>query len=138
MINAVQKSYFSKQVETRFHRPKGNVYRMRPICSFTAQFDLVCERAYLTPLATSIYFFGVMLGGLTFGPLGEKYGRRPVLLASLVAAVVSSVSLTLADSYVVFVLIRLANGFFLQVGSFSSWFLLFFFFVYNNDCIIHV
>ncbi|KAI0215907.1 Organic cation transporter-like protein [Lamellibrachia satsuma] len=95
--------------------PAGWVYDAQPReRNVLMEFDMVCERTYLTPLATSIYFFGVMLGGLTFGPLGEKYGRRPVLLASLVAAVVSSVSLTLADSYVVFVLIRLANGFFLQ------------------------
>ena len=86
------------------------------VVAYVRQFDLVCERAYLSYLATTIYFLGVMLGGLTFGPLAEKFGRRPVLLVSLVASVAFSISLTLANSYVAFVLIRLVNGFFLQVG----------------------
>ncbi|KAK2179680.1 hypothetical protein NP493_477g01038 [Ridgeia piscesae] len=87
------------------------------------EFDLVCDREYLNYLATTIYFLGVMLGGLTFGPLAETYGRRPVLLGSLVAAVGSSVVLTLSHTYVSFVLIRLANGFFLQ-GVYGTTFVL--------------
>ena len=96
----------------------SNIYciTIQSVVSYVRQFDLVCERAYLSYLATTIYFLGVMLGGLTFGPLAEKYGRRPVLLVSLVASVVFSISLTLVNSYVAFVLIRLVNGFFLQVG----------------------
>ncbi|XP_028407610.1 solute carrier family 22 member 5-like [Dendronephthya gigantea] len=39
-----------------------------------SEFDLVCDDAYKTNLATTIYFCGVLVGGLLFGTLSDKFG----------------------------------------------------------------
>ena len=32
----------------------------------------MCDRAYLAPLVTTVYFCGVMLGGVIFGSLSDR------------------------------------------------------------------
>lgn len=41
-----------------------------------AEWGLVCERAFIGPLLTTVYFSGVMLGGLIFGSLSDRFGRK--------------------------------------------------------------
>lgn len=36
------------------------------------QWELVCDRAYIAPLVTTVYFCGVMLGGVIFGGLSDR------------------------------------------------------------------
>ena len=82
---------------------------------FLFQWDLVCSQAYLTSLATTIYFCGVMVGGLVFGHLADKFGRKPVMLVCLFLPVFVGLGTSFATSYWMFVSLRFIQGILMQV-----------------------
>lgn len=49
-------------------------------------------------LTISLYLVGVAFGQLVYGPLSDRFGRRPVLLASLLLYTVSAIAAALAPS----------------------------------------
>ena len=79
-----------------------------------SEWDLVCDNAYKASLATTIYFCGVMVGGLVFGTLSDKFGRRPVLLFCLYSPCILGLLLFLIRDYVAFVILRFILGLVLQ------------------------
>ena len=81
------------------------------------QFDLVCEDNYLASLATTIYFTGVMVGGLVFGDLADRFGRRFSMLFTLYAALVVSLVSAFSVNYIMFVCLRFVLGVLQQVGA---------------------
>ncbi|CAB4058673.1 SLC22A7 [Lepeophtheirus salmonis] len=44
--------------------------------TIVAEWGLVCDRKYVGPLVTTIYFTGVMIGGVIFGYLSDRFGRK--------------------------------------------------------------
>ena len=80
------------------------------------QFDLVCDKAYLSNLATTIYFCGVMLGGILFGTLSDHWGRKPFTLGTLYLHIVVGVLIAFSNSYVTFVILRFLQGVLMQVN----------------------
>lgn len=58
-------------------------------------FDTVPATVQLT---LSLYLVGVAFGQLVYGPLSDRFGRRPVLLAGLTVFVVASLACTVAPS----------------------------------------
>ena len=44
------------------------------------QWFLVKQQAYKVSLAGSLFFAGLLVGNIVFGPLSDKIGRRPVYL----------------------------------------------------------
>jgi AAHS family 4-hydroxybenzoate transporter-like MFS transporter len=55
--------------------------------------------------------FGSMLGGLTLGPVADRLGRQPIVLASLAVAGVSTFLCSRSQSFESFAALRLATGF---------------------------
>ena len=47
----------------------------------------MCGRDYLTSLAQTLYFVGMVLGVVTFGVLADIYGRKKVLVPLLLGIV---------------------------------------------------
>ncbi|XP_005103413.2 organic cation transporter protein [Aplysia californica] len=82
--------------------------------TIVSDFDLVCSNKDLSSLATTIYFAGVMLGGLVFGDLADRLGRLPVLLGTLYMSVVLGVATAFSVNYVMFVVLRFAQGVLMQ------------------------
>ncbi|KAI0215704.1 Organic cation transporter protein [Lamellibrachia satsuma] len=78
------------------------------------EFDLVCDRSYLSNVATTVYFLGVMLGGLVFGSLSDIYGRKLIFLSSLYLQVIIALALVLVHNYITFIILRFFLGFLLQ------------------------
>ncbi|XP_046854931.1 solute carrier family 22 member 5-like isoform X2 [Xenia sp. Carnegie-2017] len=95
--------------------PNGWSYDLKGrVKTIISQWDLVCDDSYKANLATTIYFCGVLLGGLVFGTLSDKFGRRPVLLICLFSSSVVGLLLFLIDNYVAFVVLRFILGVLLQ------------------------
>uniref|UniRef100_A0A3P8SZ90 Solute carrier family 22 member 6 n=1 Tax=Amphiprion percula TaxID=161767 RepID=A0A3P8SZ90_AMPPE len=92
--------------------------------SFTStlatEWDLVCDRKNLTKTASSIFFFGVMVGAIAFGFLSDKYGRKKTLLASYIMSLAFSFSTAFANSYLMFSVLRFLTGFSLTGISVTS------------------
>ncbi|RUS80894.1 hypothetical protein EGW08_011365 [Elysia chlorotica] len=92
--------------------------------NIVSQFDLVCSKKYLVSLATTIYFTGVMLGGLVFGDLADRFGRLPVMLFTLYASIVVGLATAFSVSYAMFVCLRFVHGVLIQGLQTSAYTLL--------------
>lgn len=79
-----------------------------------SEFNLVCDDAYKSDLATTIYFTGVTVSGPLFGVLADKYGRKPVIGFTMFASGVVSLAIAIFRSYVAFVTLRFILGFLIQ------------------------
>jgi DHA1 family bicyclomycin/chloramphenicol resistance-like MFS transporter len=67
-------------------------------------------------LTVTTYFLGLAAGQLVWGPLSDRYGRKPVLLAGLALALIASAVCAAAASTAALVLARLAQGFGMSAG----------------------
>nr|XP_022342565.1 organic cation transporter protein-like [Crassostrea virginica] len=89
--------------------------------TIVSEWSLVCDSKYLSKLATTIYFCGVMVGGLLFGYLADKYGRKPVMLGTLYAPILIGLGTAFSNNYYLFVVLRFFMGMFLQGLQTSSY-----------------
>ena len=67
-------------------------------------------------VASSVYFIGVMLGGLVFGTISDMYGRKPVVVITSVCYLALGIVVHFVESFVVFVILRAFIGVMMQVG----------------------
>ena len=61
-------------------------------------------------LSISLYMVATAVLQLLVGPLSDRYGRRPVILASVAIFTVASVGCALADSFAAFMAWRVGIG----------------------------
>ena len=78
------------------------------------QWGLVCERAYIAPLVTTVYFCGVMLGGVIFGGLSDRLGRKWVMLFCLYSQCLIGIGLHFVQRLAVFMGLRFVQGVLIQ------------------------
>ncbi|XP_076609968.1 solute carrier family 22 member 6-B [Chaetodon auriga] len=89
----------------------GWVYSKETFQSTTVtEWDLVCNRAVLNSLGSSIYMFGLLVGSVVFGAMADRYGRRFVLLLSIALQTVFGVAVAFAPNFVVYVILRFVVG----------------------------
>jgi len=62
----------------------------------------------------SLFLLGFGLGMLVWGPMADKYGRKPLALIGLAGFAVASLLLTFSDNATLFLLLRLVQG---MIGS---------------------
>jgi MFS transporter, DHA1 family, multidrug resistance protein len=63
-----------------------------------------------TQLTISSYLIGFAVGQVAYGPLSDRYGRRPVLLAAITLYLTSTLACTAAQSVDVLIAARLLQG----------------------------
>ena len=68
-------------------------------------------------LTLTTYFVGLAAGQLLWGPLSDRFGRKPVLLTGLLIMLVSSVLGALLESITALAAVRLAQGLGMSSGS---------------------
>uniref|UniRef100_A0A8D3D5F2 Major facilitator superfamily (MFS) profile domain-containing protein n=1 Tax=Scophthalmus maximus TaxID=52904 RepID=A0A8D3D5F2_SCOMX len=78
--------------------------------SVVTEWLLIKQQAYKVSLAGSLFFAGLLVGNVVFGPLSDKIGRRPVYLTGLFFEVVFGYVTVLAPNYEVFAASRLLVG----------------------------
>ncbi|WP_243451030.1 multidrug effflux MFS transporter [Sphingosinicella sp. CPCC 101087] len=61
-------------------------------------------------LVVSFYFLGFGATQLLYGPLSDRYGRKPVLMSSLVLYIVFALACAVASSFTLLLAARLAQG----------------------------
>ena len=69
-----------------------------------------------TQLTLTTFFLGLAIGQLCWGPLSDRFGRKPVLFAGLGLALAASLSGLAASSVHEIVMVRLAQGLGLSSG----------------------
>ncbi|XP_078577086.1 organic cation transporter protein-like [Branchiostoma floridae x Branchiostoma japonicum] len=68
--------------------------------------DLVCDNSWKVSMVKSVWFAGFMFGAVFGGHAADRWGRKPVLLASLVGSYVSGIACAFSPNYAAFVAFR--------------------------------
>nr|XP_019946246.1 PREDICTED: solute carrier family 22 member 13-like [Paralichthys olivaceus] len=90
---------------------RGWVYSQDTFQSTTVtEWDLVCDKAGLNSLGSSIYMFGLLVGSVLFGAMADRYGRRFVLLLSIALQTVFGVAVAFAPNFLVYMILRFLVG----------------------------
>lgn len=61
-------------------------------------------------LIITVYFVGMALGQLVYGPVADRFGRRPAILSGLLLYAIGAVASALAPSFAVLLIARLVWG----------------------------
>ena len=77
---------------------------------FNLQFNLVCDDAWLAPLAGSIYMLGMLVGAITIGDLSDRYGRKFGLLVSILLLGTCGFLSSVSPNYYMFLFMRFFTG----------------------------
>uniref|UniRef100_A0A131YU90 MFS transporter, OCT family, solute carrier family 22 (Organic cation transporter), member 4/5 n=1 Tax=Rhipicephalus appendiculatus TaxID=34631 RepID=A0A131YU90_RHIAP len=88
------------------------------------EWDLVCERAWMRSLVQSSLMTGMLIGCLICSALGDRLGRRPLLVSSCALINMAGLTTAAAPSFGVFLAARVLLGISLAVMQTTSFCLL--------------
>uniref|UniRef100_A0A8C9WB10 Solute carrier family 22 member 6 n=1 Tax=Scleropages formosus TaxID=113540 RepID=A0A8C9WB10_SCLFO len=89
----------------------GWVYERSKFLSTTVtEWDLVCDNMKFNQSLATFFFVGVTLGGVLFGNLSDKFGRKPMLLVSFVLGGIMGTLAAFSVSYTMFAVTRTLCG----------------------------
>ncbi|XP_039262334.2 organic cation transporter protein-like [Styela clava] len=75
-----------------------------------SEWHLICDRDYLNTLESSLYFVGMMIGGLVVGFLADRFGRKPVLLLCCMGIMIFGTISSVVPWFPLFVVTRFLVG----------------------------
>ncbi|NXB57570.1 S226B protein, partial [Struthidea cinerea] len=78
--------------------------------TIVTEWDLVCSSRGLKQLAQSLYMAGVLVGGIVFGGLSDRFGRRSVLIWCYLQMATMGTCSSFAPTFTVYCLFRFLTG----------------------------
>ncbi|KAM7537463.1 hypothetical protein Aperf_G00000062393 [Anoplocephala perfoliata] len=75
------------------------------------EWDLVCDRAWMGPFSTSMYMVGMLVGFVSGGLAGDRFGRRRSALIACVMELVACIAVSLSYNFWLYILCRLLLAF---------------------------
>ncbi|CAN8007721.1 unnamed protein product [Ixodes pacificus] len=92
--------------------------------SLVQEWDLVCDRAWMRSWVQSATMGGMLLGNLLCSALGDRLGRRPIVIVSFSLSLLGGIAVALSPSYLFLLVARSVVGLGLGLGQASSFCLL--------------
>ncbi|XP_020633129.3 solute carrier family 22 member 6-A [Pogona vitticeps] len=74
------------------------------------EWDLVCSSRSLKEMAQSLYMAGVLLGGIVFGSLSDRFGRRPLLIWSYLQLATLGTATAFSPNFTLYCAFRFLTG----------------------------
>ncbi|KAM3601502.1 uncharacterized protein V6R79_013839 [Siganus canaliculatus] len=78
--------------------------------TLVSEFDLVCNDQWKQPFTSTVYFLGVLVGSFFSGQLSDRFGRKPVLFATMAIQTVFNFIQIFSPSWEVFCVLFFLNG----------------------------
>ncbi|XP_063001717.1 solute carrier family 22 member 6-B-like [Elgaria multicarinata webbii] len=78
--------------------------------TIVTEWDLVCNLQPLKSLAQSLFMAGVLVGAFVFGDLSDRYGRRLILIWSLLLIAVMGTGAAFSSNFVTYCIFRFLSG----------------------------
>ncbi|XP_071514878.1 LOW QUALITY PROTEIN: uncharacterized protein [Panulirus ornatus] len=115
-------------VDPRLHRKGtmscvyGYVFTLQAAeWSIVAEWGLVCERVWIKHWVVTSYLIGLVIGGLLFGFLADRFGRRNLLVVCVTTVGSLGLALHFVRRLVVFLCLRFIQAIFVQGVYVTSW-----------------
>uniref|UniRef100_A0A8C6X4A3 Major facilitator superfamily (MFS) profile domain-containing protein n=1 Tax=Naja naja TaxID=35670 RepID=A0A8C6X4A3_NAJNA len=78
--------------------------------TIVTEWDLVCSSRTLKQMAQSIYMAGVLIGGILFGGLSDRFGRKPILLWCYLQLATTGTGTAFSPNFSVYCVLRFLSG----------------------------
>ncbi|XP_029956482.1 solute carrier family 22 member 4-like [Salarias fasciatus] len=78
--------------------------------TIVTEFDLVCGEQWKQPFTTMVFFTGVLTGCFFSGQLSDRFGRKPILFATIAMQTLFTFMEIFSPSWIVFVILLFING----------------------------
>uniref|UniRef100_A0A8C3SUH4 Major facilitator superfamily (MFS) profile domain-containing protein n=1 Tax=Chelydra serpentina TaxID=8475 RepID=A0A8C3SUH4_CHESE len=74
------------------------------------EWDLVCDSRQLKQMAQSIYMAGILAGGIVFGGLSDRFGRRSLVIWCYLQMAVTGTCTAFSPSFTAYCIFRFLTG----------------------------
>ncbi|XP_069002080.1 organic cation/carnitine transporter 2-like isoform X1 [Embiotoca jacksoni] len=78
--------------------------------TIVSEFDLVCSEQWKQPFTATVLFVGIFFGSFFSGQLSDRYGRKPVLFATMAVQTVFTFAQVFSASWTMFIVLLFING----------------------------
>ncbi|XDB65966.1 hypothetical protein AB1E18_019276 [Capra hircus] len=78
--------------------------------TIVTEWDLVCDQQSQKPLIQSLVMVGILVGGLIYGHLSDRFGRKLILRCCLLQLAISGTCTTFAPNIFIYCLLRFLSG----------------------------
>ncbi|XP_068187528.1 organic cation/carnitine transporter 2-like [Antennarius striatus] len=79
--------------------------------TIVSEFDLVCSEQWKQPFTSTVFFLGVLFGSFVSGQISDRFGRKPVLIACMIAQELFNIVQSFSPTWTVFCILYFITGF---------------------------
>ncbi|XP_059207741.1 solute carrier family 22 member 4-like [Centropristis striata] len=91
--------------------------------TLVSEFDLVCSDQWKQPFTSTVFYLGILVGSFFSGQFSDRFGRKPILFATMAIQTIFTFAQIFSPSWTVFSILIFFNGLG-QISNYVSGFVL--------------